>query len=95
MGAHGRAQSHVRFLHLTRVFRAAQGLVGFQRKLGINRQGAGRVGQMDQAIRPFAVRKRGLHRIGIGRQGLGHDVVQLNFTKSAARLFVGENVLQA
>ena len=49
---------------------------------------------MDQAIHPPAIRKRRLHRIGIRRQGLGHDVMQLNLAKSSTRLLVGQNVLQ-
>jgi hypothetical protein len=71
---------------------AGQGLPGFQREFGIQPQ---RLGQMDQRIHPPPVGQRGLQAIGIGRQGIGQKGLQLHFAKSAARLLVGQDILQA
>ena len=50
---------------------------------------------MNQAIRPPPVAQRCLHCIAVFGQSLGNDIVQLNFTKRAACLFVAQNILQA
>ena len=73
----------------------AQGLERLQRKLGVDDDGAGRVWQADQAVGPLAVRKRRLKGVGVGRQGLGDDVVELDFPERPARLLVRQNVLEA
>ena len=76
-------------------FCRAQGLVGLQRELGINRDRPGRVRQVDQTIRAFTVRKRRLQRVTVARQSLGHDIRQLDFPERPPRLLVGQYVLKA
>jgi hypothetical protein len=68
--------------------------VGLQRELRVDDDGARRVGQADHAICALAVRQGRLEGIGVGRQGLGHDIVQLDFPERAARLLVGQDVLK-
>ena len=74
-------------------FSIAQGLIGFQRELAVNHDVTRWVRQMDQAIRPVAVRQSGLQSIAVTGQGLGDDIVELDLTISATRLFVGQNIL--
>ena len=50
---------------------------------------------MDKTVSPFAIRERRLKGIGIRRQRLGYDVVELDFAERPACLLVGQNVLQA
>ena len=94
MGAHGKTHAPCRFGQRCRGFGATQRLIGLERKLRIDHDGAGRVGQVDQAVRPPPVGKRGLHRIGIGRQRLADQIIQLDFPEGPARLLVGQDILQ-
>ena len=73
----------------------AQGAVAFERELGVDGDRARRVGQMQQAVDTRAGGKRGLEFIGLGRQGVLHQVVQLDLAEGAARLLVGQHLLQA
>ena len=50
---------------------------------------------MQQAVDPRAGRERRLEFIGLRRQGVLHQVVQLDLAEGAARLLVGQHFLQA
>ena len=71
-----------------------QRLIGLQREFCIDDDGAGGIGQMDQAIGAASVTQGFLHRIAVGRQRLRHDIIQLDFTERAAGLLVAQDVLQ-
>ena len=43
---------------------------------------------MDQTIRTPPVGKRGLQSVAVAGKRLCHNIIELNFTKGAARLFV-------
>ena len=72
----------------------AQRLIGLEREFRVDHDRTRRVGQMDQAIRPLAVRQGLLQRIAVLGQRLGHDVGQLDFPEGPARLLVRQDVLQ-
>ena len=72
----------------------AQRIVAFQRKFGVNDDGAGRIGQSEHAVGPFGVGQHHLKLVSGGRQRVGYQIVELNFAESAARLFVGQDFLQ-
>ena len=76
-------------------FRSAQRLVGFQREFRVDHNWARRVRQVDQTVRPFAVRQRRLQVIAVFRQCFGHDVGQLDFPKRPAGLLVRQDILKA
>ena len=70
-------------------------MIGIERKLGVDGNGARRVRQMHKAIGAGAAAQGGLKRIGRRRQRARYDVLQLHFTEGAARLLVGQNVLKS
>ncbi len=72
-----------------------QRLVALQRKLRVDDERAGRIRHVDQAIGPPAVGQRRLPGEGVGRQGLGDDVVELDLPEGAPGLLVRQDVLQA
>ena len=72
-----------------------QSLVALQWKLGVDRDGAGRVGQFYEAVRAPAARQGRLKVVGRGRQGGLYQVLQLHFPEGAARLLVRQDVLQS
>ena len=72
----------------------AQQVIALERELGVDRDRARRVGQLQQAVDPRTVRESRLEIVGRGRQRALHQVVQLHFAEGAARLLVGQDVLQ-
>ena len=66
----------------------------FERKLGVDREQAAVAGQADDAIGAGAVRQRELELVGAGGQAVAHDRLHPPLAEGAARLLVGENVLQ-
>ena len=94
MGAHGGAQEALRLGQLLGRFGAAEGFVSLEREFGVDDDGAGRFGQVDKAIGAAAVGQGGLKGEAVGRQGLLHDVGELDFPEGTARLLVREDVLQ-
>ena len=96
VGAHGGAEGAWRpRTSPPGVLAARKRLVGLERELRVDDDGARRVRQVDQAVGPPAVRQRRLQRIGVRRQRLRHDVVQLDLAEGPARLLVRQDVLQA
>ena len=75
--------------------RRAQCRVALQRELGIDRDRPRRVGQLEQAVDALAVAQRHLEGVGRRRQDRLDDVAQLDLAEGAARLLVGQDVLQA
>ena len=73
----------------------AKRMVAFQRKLCVDGNRARRVWQSDKAIDPAVIAYLHLEPIGVRRQDRLDQIIELDFPKSAARLLVGENVLQA
>ena len=68
---------------------------GFKRELGVDHQRAPVVaGQIHDAIRPLTVGERVLERIGVFGQPVGHDRFHTALAEGAARLLVGEHVLE-
>lgn len=72
----------------------AQRIVAFQRKFGVNDDGAGRIRQPEHAVGPFGIGQHHLKLVSGGRQRVGYQIVELDFAESAACLFVGEDFLQ-
>ena len=73
----------------------AQQLVALERELGVDGDRARRVGQLQQAVDARAGRQRALELVGRRRQRIRHQVVQLHLAEGAARLLVGQDLLQA
>ena len=71
----------------------AQRAITFERELGVDGNRARRVRQMQQAVDTCPGRERRLEFIGLGRQGVLHQVVQLDFAEGAAGLLVGQYFL--
>ena len=69
--------------------------VALQWELAVYDDPARRVGQVEDAIGTPAVAEFNLKAVGLWRQHLADQIVQLNFTERAAGLFVGEDVLEA
>ena len=90
--AETRARARARWVFVLRVLQVQ---ITFQRKFRVYDDGSRRVGQVQQTIRPLATGKGGLKSIGRRRQGRDYQVVELDFPKSAARLFIGKNILQS
>ncbi len=67
---------------------------GFERELGVDREHAGVARQADDAIGARIVGERGLELVGAGGQAVAHDRLHPPLAEGAARLLVGENVLQ-
>ena len=76
------------------VARRAQGGETFERKLRVDREKAAVAGQADDAIGPRTVRQRELEVVGARRKAVAHDRLHPPLPEGAARLLVGENVLQ-
>ena len=72
-----------------------QQAVAFQRELGVDGDRARRVGQLQQAVGAHAGREGHLEVVGRGRQGALDQVVELDLAEGAARLLVGQDLLQA
>ena len=73
----------------------AQRAVALERELGVDADRARRVGQMQQAVDARPGGQRRLEFVGLRRQGVLHQVVQLDLAEGAARLLVGQHFLQA
>ncbi len=73
---------------------AAQGRKGLQREFCVDREQARVARQADDAVGPGAVRERELEVVGARRQAVAHDRLHPPLAEGAARLLVGENVLQ-
>ena len=71
------------------VFRVAQNLIGFQRKIAVDHNVTWWIRQMDQAIRPRAVGQRGLQSKAVAGQRLSDNIVELNLAIRTAGLLVG------
>ena len=80
-------------LALVLVRRVAPGGHRFQRKLGVDDQRS-RIRHEDRAIRPRLVLQRELEFVGSLRQPVGDDRLHSPLAEGAARLLVGEHVLQ-
>ena len=76
------------------VFGAAQGAIARQGKLCVDDDGAGRIGQGQQAVAAAVVAQGRLKAVGRRRQRVDDDIVELDFPKGAARLFVGQHILE-
>ena len=75
--------------------RRAQRVIALERELGVDHDRPRRVGQLDQAVGALAVGERRLEFIGRGRQDVAYQVLELDLAEGAARLLVGQDVLQA
>ena len=73
----------------------AQRAIALERELGVDGDRARRVGQLQQAIDAHAGGQRRLEFVGRGRQRVLHQVVELDLAEGAARLLVGQDLLQA
>ena len=82
------AQEFGRLIQFPVSFGAARRLLGFQRELTVDDDMAWRVWQVDQTIRPGAIRQRALQRIAVTGQRFGDDIIQLNFAKGASGLLI-------
>ena len=91
VGAHGRE----RRLAFRLVRAALSALKRFQRKFRIDDDGRLGAGQADHAIGPVAVRKRRLEFVEPGGSASATIASICAWPNSAARLLVGENLLQA
>ena len=68
--------------------------ISLQREFRVDHQRPWRVGHVDQAIGPPPVRQLCLPGECVGGQRLADQVAQLDFAECAARLLVGQDVLQ-
>jgi hypothetical protein len=76
-------------------FGRADGIPCFQRELGIDDEAGRFVGEGDHAIRPVAVRERCLELVAADRQAVLDDGFHPGLAEHAARLLVGEDMLQS
>ena len=90
VGAHARMCASSRLV----VARRAIGREPFEGKFRVDRERARIARQADDAIRTGAVRERELEVVAAGRQAVAHDRLHPALAEGAARLLVGENVLQ-
>ena len=90
VGAHARDRDLARLV----VARVAEQGEGLERKFGVDGERPGVAGQADDAIGPGAVGKRELEVVGARRQAVAHDRLHPSLSEGAARLLVGENVLE-
>ena len=97
MLAHRQLEGALRRRSAARVARrdGAQRAVALERELGVDGDRARRVGQLQQAVDARAGRQRRLECVGRRRQRVLHQVVQLHLAEGAARLLVGQDLLQA
>ena len=84
-----------RVLLLLRRARHAERLEAFQRKLGVDHHAGLGVRHMQQAVGTLAVGERGLEGEGALWQAVLDDGLHAHLTEGAARLLVGEDLLQA
>jgi hypothetical protein len=75
--------------------RVEHAVIVLQRKLRVHRHQAGRLGELQHAIHPHAVRKRVLQVEGRWRQDVPDQRFQLHLAEGAARFLVAEQLLQA
>ena len=68
--------------------------ITLQRELRVQRDRPRRIGQQQQAIHPLAAIHRRLEAIGRRRQRALHQILHLDLAEGAARLLVGQDVLQ-
>ncbi len=66
-----------------------------ERELGVDGDRTRRIGQLQQAVDARAGRQSVLEFVGRWRQGVLHQVVELDLAEGAARLLVGQHFLQA
>ena len=72
----------------------AEGGKAFERELGVDDQRPVVAGQVDDAVGPGAVGERGLESEGALGQRVAHDGFHAALAEGAARLLVGQHVLQ-
>ena len=75
--------------------RLEHAVIVLERKLGVHRDHAGRLGQLQHAIGAVAVGQRVLEFEGVGRQQVAHQRLELHFAEGAARALVAQQLLQA
>ena len=67
---------------------------GFEREFGVDREHSGVARQANDAIGPRLVGERELELVGADGQAVAHDRLHPPLAEGAARLLVGQNVLQ-
>ena len=70
-------------------------VIVLQRKLGVHRDQAGRLGQPQHAVGARAVGQRVLQLEGVRRQHVAHQRLELHLAEGAARALVAQQLLQA
>ena len=90
VGAHAGLRGFARLL----VARRAQGRKSLERKFGVNGEQARIARQADDAVGAGAVREGELEVVRARGQAVANDRLHAALTEGAARLLVGENVLQ-